>query len=67
MIAATAAAAYVVAKVAVRPPAPEPGYHSHHPHGDYVGEGIWFGLAVAGLVAAGRAVERRWRRATFKL
>lgn len=67
VIAATAAAAYAVAQIAVRPPSPEPGYHPQHQHGDLVGESIWFGLAVAGLVAVGRAVERRWRGATFKL
>jgi hypothetical protein len=67
VIAATAAAAYVVAQIAVRPPSPEPGYHPQHQHGDLVGESIWFALAVAGLVAVGRAVERRWRGVTFKL
>ncbi|HEY8844896.1 MAG TPA: hypothetical protein VIM23_13430 [Gaiellaceae bacterium] len=66
VVATGAAAAYAVAKILVPPRAPEPGFHPPHRQGDLVGESILFGLGVAGLVAVGRGVRRRWE-STFRL
>jgi len=59
-VATGAAAVYATAKILVRPPAPEPGYHLAHRHGDVVGETIIFCLGGAALVITARAFARRW-------
>jgi hypothetical protein len=66
VVATASAAIYGSAKIFLRPPTPEPGYHPPHKPGDVVGESILFGLGVAGLIAVGRGVRRRWG-STFKL
>jgi hypothetical protein len=60
VVASAAAAVYAAAKMLVRPPSPEPGYHPTHKQGDVVGESILFGLAVAGLAAFSRGMRIRW-------
>ena len=60
------AAVYAGAKIMALPPRPEPGYHTPHRYGDYVGETFAFGLSVVAVAVAGRMAYCRWSQ-TFKL
>jgi hypothetical protein len=60
------AAVYAGAKIMALPPRPEPGYHTQHRYGDFVGESVMFSLSVVAFAAAGRMAYRRWSE-TFKL
>jgi hypothetical protein len=66
-VASAAAAVYAAARIFVRPPGPEPGYHPLHGHGDVVGESILVALGVAGLVAVGRRIRGSRGGSTFRL
>jgi hypothetical protein len=60
------AAVYAGAKIMGLPPRPEPGYHTPHRYGDFVGETFAFGLTVVAVTVAGRMAYCRWSQ-TFKL
>jgi hypothetical protein len=60
-IASAAAGVYAAARIMVRPPSPEPGYHPPQKYGDVVGESILVAIGVAGLIAFGRGVRARFR------
>jgi hypothetical protein len=60
------AAVYAGTKIMALPPKPEPGYHTPHRYGDFVGETFAFSLSVVAVAVAGRMAYCRWSQ-TFKL
>jgi phage FluMu protein Com len=65
-VATGAAAMYAAAKILVRPPSPEPGYHLPQDPADVLGGGIAFGIGAAAFFVTVREVGRIWREGIFK-